>query len=85
MKKWQKIGGRGFAWIILKIAGTGGGLSLAGINTLTAIGCAAWVGALEYAEELSKAYLDDGKIDDQEINAAAKRLIAKNEKDKKSN
>ena len=84
MKIWTKIGTRGIAWIITKVAGTGGGLALAGVNTWTALGCAAWVGALEYAEEVSKQYLNDGKISAAELNASAKRLLDAHEERKKS-
>lgn len=83
MKIWRKIGARGIAWIITKVAGTGGGLALAGVNTWTALGCAAWVGALEYAEEVSKQYLNDGQITEAELNKSAKRLLDSHEDKKK--
>jgi hypothetical protein len=82
VKLWRQIGARAIAWVILKVSATGGGLALVGIDTWLALGCAAWVGALEFAEELAKQYLKDGEITEAELNASAKRLITKNEKSK---
>jgi hypothetical protein len=84
VKIWTKIGARGVAWIITKVAGTGGGLALAGVNTWTALGCAAWVGALEYAEEVSKQYLNDGQITEEELNRSARKLVSRHEEQKKT-
>jgi hypothetical protein len=82
VKLWREIGGRAVAYIILKISVTGGGLALLGVDTLLSLLAAAWVGILEFAEELSKAYLEDGKITRDELNSTGQKLIEKTEKKK---
>lgn len=78
----RKIAGRTVATIVLKISTTGGGSALLGAELWMSLALAAWVGILEVAEELSKAYLDDGKITEAELNASAARIISKNTKEK---
>lgn len=78
----KKIAGRTVATIVLKISTTGGGSALLGAEVWLSLALAAWVGVLEVAEELSKAYLEDGKITEAELNESASRIIAKNTKDK---
>lgn len=79
MNIWKDISFRTIATIILKVSTTGGGASLLGANRSLALLLAAWVGIMEVAEEMSKAYLDDGKITTAELNAASKRIIDKAE------
>lgn len=83
MKIWKDISFRTIATIILKVSTTGGGASLLGANRSLALLLAAWVGIMEVAEEMSKAYLDDGKITTAELNAASQRIIQKAESKKK--
>jgi hypothetical protein len=78
----KKIAGRTIATIVLKISTTGGGSALLGADVWLSLALAAWVGILEVAEEVSKAYLEDGKITEAELNAASARIISKNTKDK---
>jgi hypothetical protein len=78
----KKIAGRTVATVVLKISTTGGGSALLGAELWLSLALAAWVGILEVAEELSKAYLEDGKITDAELDAASARIIGKNTKDK---
>lgn len=83
MKLWKDISFRTLATIVLKVSTTGGGASLLGANRSLALLLAAWVGVMEVAEEMSKAYLDDGVITKAELNAASKRIIDKVEQTKK--
>jgi hypothetical protein len=78
----KKIAGRTVATIVMKVSTTGGGSALLGAEIWLSLALAAWVGVLEVAEEVSKAYLEDGKITEAELNAASARIIAKNTKDK---
>jgi hypothetical protein len=78
----KKIAGRTIATVVLKISTTGGGSALLGAELWLSLALAAWVGILEVAEEVSKAYLNDGKITEVELNESAARIIAKNTKEK---
>jgi hypothetical protein len=78
----KKIAGRTVATVVLKISTTGGGSALLGAELWLSLALAAWVGILEVAEELSKAYLEDGKITEAELNDASARIISKNTKEK---
>jgi hypothetical protein len=78
----KKIAGRTIATVVLKISTTGGGSALLGAELWLSLALAAWVGILEVAEELSKAYLEDGKITEAELNDASARIISKNTKEK---
>lgn len=75
MKLWKDITFRAIATIVLKVSSTGGGLSLLGASTKLALMGAAWVGIMEVAEEMSKAYLDDGSISKAELNAFGKKMV----------
>lgn len=61
---------RTIALTIGKVAAVLTGASLIGVATWQAALMAAIVGVLEVAEDLSNAYLEDGKIDPNEINNA---------------
>jgi hypothetical protein len=78
----KKIAGRTIATVVLKISTTGGGSALLGAELWLSLALAAWIGILEVAEELSKAYLEDGKITEAELNDASARIISKNTKEK---
>jgi hypothetical protein len=56
-----------FAASGLSIIGAG---SLVGIDTLTAVIMAGTLGVATVVEKLARAFLDDGKLDADEINAA---------------
>lgn len=83
LKGLKDLSGLTIAVIVLKISTTGGGLSLMGVDTLIALAGAAWVGILEVAEETSKAYLADGKVDAADRIAIGRKIVARNEKAKK--
>jgi len=61
---------RTFALIILRVSGTFAGGSLAGVELWQSAAVAAFIGVMDVSENLSRAYMLDGKLDMQEINAA---------------
>lgn len=66
----KRIGKRAFAYIILKVSGTLGGGFVMGVEVWQAAAMAAFIGTMEIAEELSRAYVVDGEIseaDEHEI------------------
>lgn len=58
------------AMVVLKVSGVLAMGSLAGVEPVKNAMIAAGVGILEVLEELSKAYINDGHLSDDEINAA---------------
>lgn len=58
------------AMTVLKVSGVLAIGSVAGVEPLKNAAIAAGVGILEVLEELSKAYMNDGYLSDEEINAA---------------
>jgi len=58
------------ALIILRVSGTFAGGSIAGVELWQSAAVAAFIGVMDVAENLSRAYMIDGKLDVQEINAA---------------
>lgn len=83
LKSLKDLSGLTIAVIVLKISTTGGGLSLLGADRWLALAGAVWVGVLEVAEELSKAYLYDGSISASDRAAIGRRIVQRNEKAKK--
>lgn len=64
---------RTIALTIGKVAAVLTGGSLIGVETWKAAAIAAIVGILDVAEDLSDAYLEDGKIDTREIDTAFRK------------
>jgi hypothetical protein len=58
------------ALIILRVSGTFAGGSIAGVELWQAAAMAAFIGVMDVAENLSRAYMTDGVLDMQEINSA---------------
>lgn len=58
------------AMVILKVSGVLAIGSVAGVEPLKNAMIAAGVGVLEVLEELSKSYMNDGYLSEDEINAA---------------
>ena len=58
------------AMVVLKVSGVLAIGSVAGVEPIKNAAIAAGVGILEVLEELSKSYMNDGYISDDEINAA---------------
>lgn len=82
MKLWKDIIFTTIATIVLKVSVTGGGLSLLGAGTTLALSGAAFVGIMEVAEEVSKAYLKDRNISADDLNAIGNKIVT-NTKTKK--
>lgn len=58
------------ALIILRVSGTFAGGSIAGVELWQAAAMAAFIGVMDVAENLSRAYMIDGVLDVEEINNA---------------
>lgn len=58
------------ALIILRVSGTFAGGSIAGVELWQAAAMAAFIGVMDVAENLSRAYMIDGVLDVAEINSA---------------
>tara|TARA_R110000764_G_scaffold172631_1_gene259443 strand:- start:441 stop:644 length:204 start_codon:yes stop_codon:yes gene_type:complete len=53
---------------VLKVSGTLGGGALIGVEVWQAALLAAFIGAMEVAEEVSRAYVKDGDVSEEDIN-----------------
>lgn len=58
------------ALIILRVSGTFAGGSIAGVELWQSAAVAAFIGVMDVAENLSRAYMTDGKLDMDEVNSA---------------
>jgi hypothetical protein len=80
----KKIFKRAIALIILKVSGVLAAGSIAGVELWQSALVAAFVGVMEVAESLSRAYVVDGVLDEEEINIAfassAEAEVARNKK-----
>lgn len=66
----KKILKRTVALVILKVSGVLAAGSIAGVELWQSAAVAAFVGIMEVAESLSRAYVVDGSLDEDEINIA---------------
>ncbi len=73
----KALSGRTVAYVILKISGAFVGGSAIGLQFWQSIVMAAFTGIMEISEEMSRNYLNDGNISEEEINASAAKLIEK--------
>lgn len=62
----KSISKRTFAYIVLKVSGTLGGGFVFGIEVWQAAAMAAFIGLMEISEELSRAYVQDGEISEED-------------------
>jgi hypothetical protein len=80
----KKIFKRTIALVILKVSGVLAAGSIAGVELWQSALVAAFVGIMEVAESLARAYVVDGVLDDDEIDTAfassAEAEIAKSKK-----
>ena len=80
----KKILKRTIALVILKVSGVLAAGSIAGVELWQSALVAAFVGVMEVAESLARAYVVDGVLDEDEINVAfassAEAEVAKNKK-----
>lgn len=74
---WLDIARRTLAVIILKVTGIFVGGAVIGLEVAQALGMAAFAGIIDVAQELSRAYLADGKIDPDELNKSFGKIADK--------
>ena len=77
---WLDIARRTFAVIILKVTGIFVGGAVIGLEVAQAVAMAAFAGIIDVAQELSRSYLADGKIDADEINKSFGKIAEKDSK-----
>lgn len=70
MNKLKKILKRTLAMVILKVSGVMAAGSIGGIEIWQSALIAAFVGVMEVTEDLSRAYVQDGDLSDEDIDAA---------------
>jgi hypothetical protein len=70
MKLFMVIFKRTIALVILKVSGVLAAGSVFGAELWQSAAIAAFVGIMEVAESLARAYVVDGKLDNDEINVA---------------
>jgi hypothetical protein len=58
------------ALIVLRVSGTFAGGSIAGVELWQSAAVAAFIGVMDVAENISRAYMTDGKLDMDEVNSA---------------
>jgi hypothetical protein len=80
---WLDIIRRTFAVIILKVTGIFVGGAAIGLEVTQAIAMAAFAGIIDVAQELSRSYLADGKLDPEEINKSFGKIANSQDKPKK--
>jgi hypothetical protein len=79
---WLDILRRTFAVIILKVTGIFVGGAAIGLEVAQALAMAAFAGIIDVAQELSRSYLADGKLDPEEINKSFGKIAQSHEKPK---
>ena len=63
----KSISKRTLAYMVLKVSGTLGGGFVVGVEVWQAAAVAAFVGFMEVAEEISRAYVQDGDISEADM------------------
>jgi len=64
----RSISKRTISYVILKVSATLGGGFVVGVEVWQAAAVAAFVGIMEVAEEISRAYVVDGDVSDDDVN-----------------
>jgi hypothetical protein len=59
---------RTVAYIVLKVSGTLGGGAVIGVEVWQAALLAGFIGFMEVAEEVSRAYVKDGDVSEEDMN-----------------
>lgn len=75
---WLDIARRTFAVIVLKVTGIFVGGAVIGLEVMQAVAMAAFAGIIDVAQELSRSYLADGRLDAEEINKSFGKIADKN-------
>lgn len=63
----KAISKRTIAYVVLKVSGTLGGGFAMGIEIWQAAAMAAFIGVMEVAEDVSRAYVKDGEVSEGDI------------------
>jgi len=63
----KSISKRTVAYVVLKVSATLGGGFVVGVEVWQAAAVAAFVGIMEVAEEISRAYVTDGNVSDADV------------------
>ena len=63
----KSISKRTVAYVVLKVSATLGGGFVVGVEVWQAAAVAAFVGIMEVAEEISRAYVTDGDVSDADV------------------
>ena len=74
---WLDIARRTLAVIVLKVTGIFVGGAVIGLEVIQAVAMAAFAGIIDVAQELSRSYLADGKIDADELNKSFGKIADK--------
>ena len=64
----RAISKRTVAYVVLKVSATLGGGFVVGVEVWQAAAVAAFVGIMEVAEEVSRAYVSDGDVSEDDVN-----------------
>jgi hypothetical protein len=75
---WLDIARRTLAVIVLKVTGIFVGGAVIGLEVIQAVAMAAFAGVIDVAQELSRSYLADGRLDADEINKSFGKIAEKN-------
>ena len=78
----KALSGRTVAYIILKISGAFVGGSAIGLQFWQSAVMAAFTGIMEISEEMSRNYLNDGKITVEEMDQSFSKLQEQNDSEK---
>jgi hypothetical protein len=81
---WLDIARRTLAVIVLKVTGIFVGGAVIGLEVIQAVAMAAFAGVIDVAQELSRSYLADGKLDADEINKSFGKIADKGNTSKDS-
>jgi len=74
---WLDIARRTLAVIILKVTGIFVGGAVIGLEIIQAVAMAAFAGIIDVAQELSRSYLADGRLDAEELNKSFGKIADK--------
>lgn len=69
MQNLKQISKRTIAYIVLKVSGTLGGGFVMGVQVWQAAAMAAFIGFMEVAEEISRAYVIDGDVSNEDMDS----------------
>ena len=65
----RAISKRTMAYVVLKVSGTLGGGAIMGVEVWQAAALAGFIGIMEVAEDVSRAYLKDGDVSEEDVDS----------------